>query len=265
MPWLYNWLADFDLFCIGILQRTLIDAAAKIQKVYRGPNEAVRTNSAPPFLLPPQMSQSSSQTMPGAVAQRETMMRPPAFAQDRMNVSSVLNLTNVSGVPPALGNAPLVPAAYRPQPAVQNASISAETSSRPLRIDTPPQYPVERQRQTLNNPAYASLQFSRMPVNSGASPRAAGQPFLPTRPANTGAINNTDSSHLPSHVSRWPANISLPGCSPYQLPLTSFKIIKLSDLALRGLTGKPEELRALKEPYRSIFWFVLLLWNYLIK
>lgn len=247
------WLADFDLFCIGTPQRTLIDAAAKIQEVYTDPNEAVKP--APPFLPPPQMSQHVPHTLPGAVAQREAMMRPPTFAQDRMNPSSIVNLTDASRVPPVLDNAPLVPATYRAQASARNAPSSAEASSRPW-INTLPQYPIERPRQTPSNPALTNLQPPRIPANFTAPPRAIGQPFLPTPPASTSAINNSGSSHLPSHVSRWPVHVYLPGYSPYQLPFNSFQITKLPDKIIHRLIGKPEELRALKEPHRALLWFV---------
>ncbi|OXG27835.1 hypothetical protein C367_02515 [Cryptococcus neoformans Ze90-1] len=235
--------------------RTLIDAAAKIQEVYTDPNEAVKP--APPFLPPPQMSQHAPHTLPGAVAQREAMMRPPTFAQDRMNPSSIVNLTDASRIPPVLDNAPLVPATYRAQASARNAPSSAEASSRPW-INTLPQYPIERPRQTPSNPALTNLQPSRIPVNFTAPPRAIGQPFLPTPPASTGAINNSGSSHPPSHVSRWPVHVYLPGYSPYQLPFNSFQITKLPDKIIHRLVGKPEELRALKEPHRALLWLQLI-------
>lgn len=240
------------------LQRSLIDTAAKIQKGNLGPKEAVKINSAPPFPLPPQMSTSTSHTMPPvSMAQRGTAIRPPTLAQDRTNLSSTL----IPGVPPGFGNAPLVGAvAYPLQSTVQNASSSTEASSSRLGGYTQPSYPIGRPRQTPGIPTHSNLQFSSAPVNTfGAPPNAVGpaSPFLPAFPVTAGAINNIGSPHYPPNVSRAHVNIYLPGCSPYQLPLGRFNVTKLRDEDALLLSAKPDELRALFEPPRSLLWFVL--------
>lgn len=237
-------------------QRSLIDTAAKIQKENLGPKGTVKTNSAPSFPLPPQTAASTSQTMPPVfVAQRETVIRPPTLAQDRTNLSATL----ISGVPPGFGNAPLVGAATYPlQSTVQNPSSSTAASSSHLGGYAQPSYPIGRPQQTLGIPTHSSRQSSSAPVNSfGAPPNAFGQPFLRTFPATAGAINNIGTPHYLPNVPREHVNIYLPGYSPYQLPLKRFNVTKLPDEAVLLLSEKPDELRALNEPPRSLLWFVL--------
>lgn len=237
-------------------QRSLIDTAAKIQKENLGPKGTVKTNFASSFSIPPQTAASTSQIIPPVfVAEGETVIRPPTLAQDRTNLSATL----ISGVPPGFGNAPFVGAAAYPlQSTVQNPSSSTAASSSHLGRYAQPSYPVGRPQQTLGIPTHSSLQSSSAPVNSfGAPPNAFGQPFLRTFPAAAGAINSIGTPHYPSNVPREHVNIYLPGYSPYQLPLRRFNVTKLPEEAVLLLSQKPDELRALNEPPRSLLWFVL--------